>query len=75
MKTVETATNRKIYMQMKRNISFSEETTSEFYSVCAQFVRQYVEGNPEDLAYVLVTRTQASSSITVKLTYATQHDA
>lgn len=62
-----TVTNRKIYMQMKRNISFSEETTSEFYSVCAQFVRQYVEGNPEDLAYVLVTRTQASSSITVKL--------
>ena len=30
-----TVTNRKIYMQMKRNISFSEETTSEFYSVCA----------------------------------------
>lgn len=62
-----TVTNRKIYMQMKRNISFSEEMTSEFYGVCSQFVRQYVEGNPEDLAYVLVTRTQASSSITEKL--------
>lgn len=64
---ITTATSRKIYMQMKRNISFSEETNSEFYSVCSQFVRQYVEGNPEDLAYVLVTRTQTSSNITVKL--------
>ncbi len=64
---ITTVTNRKIYLQMKRNISFSEETNSEFYGVCSKFVSQYVEGNPEDLAYVLVTRTQASSNITVKL--------
>ncbi len=64
---VTTSTNRKIYMQMKRNIAFSTEENSEFYSVCAQFVKQYVEGKPEDLAYVLVTRTQASNNITVKL--------
>ena len=64
---ITTATNRKIYMQMKRNISFSEEENSEFYSVCAQFVGQYVKKNPEDLAYILVTRTQASSNITIKL--------
>ena len=64
---ITTVTNRKIYLQMKRNISFSEDTNSEFYGVCTRFVRQYVERKPEDLAYVLVTRTQASGNIIVKL--------
>lgn len=62
-----TSTNRKIYMQMKRNISLSSDLDSEFYGVCNQFVRQFLEENPEDVAYVLVARTQASNSISIKL--------
>lgn len=64
---ITTKTNRKIYFQMKRKISLSDDTNSEFYGVCTQFVRQYLENNIEDLAYVLVTRTQTSSKITIKL--------
>lgn len=64
---ITTSENKKIYLQMKRNISFSGEEDSEFYGVCGQFVKQYCENNQNDLAYVLVTRTQASKNITVKL--------
>ncbi len=64
---ITTKTNRKIHMQMKRNISFSDDENSEFYGVCAQFVRQYIKGYLEDSAYILVTRSQASNNITIKL--------
>lgn len=64
---ITTEENKKIYLQMKRNISFSTEEASEFYGVCGQFVKQYCENNQNDLAYVLVTRTQASKNVTVKL--------
>jgi len=58
---------KKIYFQMKRTISLSENENSEFYGVCAQFVRQYLTQNSSDLAYILTTRSEASNAITVKL--------
>lgn len=64
---ITTYENKKIYLQMKRNISFSIEETSEFYGVCGQFVKQYCENNQNDFAYVLVTRTQSSKKLTIKL--------
>lgn len=57
----------KIYFQMKRTISLSESEDSEFYGVCTQFVKQYLTQNSSDLAYILCTRSEASSTITVKL--------
>lgn len=58
---------KKIYFQMKRTISLSESEDSEFYGVCTQFVKQYLTQNSSDLAYILCTRSEASSAITVKL--------
>ncbi len=57
----------KIYLQMKRNISYSCEKDSEFYSVCEQFVNQYILNYKNDYAYVLATRSQSSKSVTLKL--------
>lgn len=57
----------KIYFQMKRTISLSESEASEFYDVCTQFVKQYLTQNSRDLAYILCTRSEAASTITVKL--------
>lgn len=58
---------KKIYFQMKRTISLSESKDSEFYGVCTQFVKQYLTQNSSDLAYILCTRSESSSAITVKL--------
>ncbi|MDM0497128.1 hypothetical protein QTH19_07795 [Clostridium perfringens] len=57
----------KIYFQMKRTICLSESENSEFYGVCTQFVKQYLTQNSNDLAYILCTRSESSSKITVKL--------
>ena len=58
---------KKIYFQMKRTISLSENENSEFYGVCTQFVKQYLTQNSSDLAYILGTRSEASNAITIKL--------
>lgn len=58
---------KKIYFQMKRTISLSENENSEFYGVCTQFVKQYLTQNSNDIAYILCTRSEASHAITVKL--------
>lgn len=58
---------KKIYFQMKRTITLSESADSEFYGVCMQFVKQYLEHNKRDIAYILATRSEASKAITVKL--------
>lgn len=58
---------KKIYFQMKRTISLSDSIDSEFYGVCVQFVKQYLKQDENDLAYILVTRTETSKAISVKL--------
>lgn len=58
---------KRIYFQMKRTISLSDNTDSEFYGVCEQFVKQYLKQNENDEAYVLVTRSETSKAISVKL--------
>lgn len=58
---------KKIYLQMKRTLSLSDSVDSEFYSVCMQFVEQYLKQNNDDIAYILATRSETSKSITVKL--------
>lgn len=58
---------KKIYFQMKRTISISDDTSSEFYKVCKQFVSQYEKNRTFDLAYILMTRSEASGAIVQKL--------
>lgn len=58
---------KKIYFQMKRTISLSDDSESEFFGVCEQFVNQFLKQNENDLAYILVTRTESSKAISVKL--------
>lgn len=58
---------KKVYFQMKRTLSFSDNVDSEFYGVCVQFVKQYLKQNKNDIAFVLATRSETSKSITVKL--------
>ena len=45
----------------------SDDSESEFFCVCEQFVNQFLKQNENDLAYILVTRTEASKAISVKL--------
>ena len=56
-----------IFLQMKRTISLSDDTGSEFYKVCEQFVSQYKKNRTFDLAYILMTRSEASGMIVQKL--------
>jgi hypothetical protein len=58
---------KKIYFQMKRTISLSDNVGSEFYGVCVQFVKQYLKQNKNDIAYILATKSETSKAITVKL--------
>lgn len=58
---------KKIYFQMKRTISLSDDANSEFYKVCKQFVSQYKNNRMLDLAYILMTRSEASGAIVQKL--------
>lgn len=60
---IKTESGKKIYMQMKRSISLSTEASSEFYSVCSQFVKQYLKNYSNDIAYILVTSHNASRNI------------
>ena len=36
---------KKIYFQMKRTISLSDDSESEFFGVCEQFVNQFLKQN------------------------------
>ena len=45
----------------------SDDSESEFFCVCEQFVNQFLKQNENDLTYILVTRTEASKAISVKL--------
>lgn len=58
-----TENNKKVYMQMKRNINLSSEVSSEFYKTCEQFVKQYIQHDSKDVAFLLVTTNNASSNI------------
>lgn len=58
---------KKVYFQMKRTISLSDNDDSEFYGVCEQFVKQYLKQDDNDIAYILATRSESSKYITIKL--------
>lgn len=58
---------KRIYFQMKRTISLSDAEDSEFYKVCNQFVQQSIKYRTYDIAYVLMTRSEASNAIVQKL--------
>ena len=58
---------KKVYFQMKRTISLSDNDDSEFYGVCEQFVKQYLKRDDNDIAYILATRSESSKYITIKL--------
>lgn len=64
---IELDSGKKIYFQMKRTLSLSSSSDSEFYGVCLQFVKQYLKQNKEDMAYILATRSESSKAISVKL--------
>ncbi|MCS4526623.1 hypothetical protein JTS98_12085 [Clostridium botulinum] len=52
---------------MKRTINLSENEGSEFYSVCQQFVNQYLQNDIDDFAYILVTSKNSSNNISETL--------
>lgn len=54
---------KKIFMQMKRSINLSTNKDSEFYSVCKQFVGQFLQSQTDNIAFVLVTSNKASNKI------------
>lgn len=58
-----TSNSKKIYLQMKRNINLSIDSSSEFYKVCKQFLNQYLEENYSDIGYVLITSNTSSNNI------------
>ena len=58
---------RRIFFQMKRTISLSDDSGSEFYKVCKQFVEQNIKNRTSDIAYVLMTRSESSSIVVHKL--------
>ena len=58
---------KQVYFQMKRTISLSTEKDSDFYKVCKQFVLQYEKNKHNDLAYILMTRSQSSNMIVQSL--------
>lgn len=53
----------KICSQVKRTIDFSVKPVSEFYSVCKQFVEQYIKEDHDITAYTLITGYNASRHI------------
>lgn len=56
-----------VFIQAKRTISLSDDLESEFSSVIAQFVSQYLAAPDDDDAFVLATTSAASSRITSDL--------
>lgn len=51
-------------LQIKRSISLSEKTKSDFYSVIDQFVQQYLSDKDRKSRFILATSSRSSSSIT-----------
>lgn len=64
---IKAANDKRIFLQMKRSISLSSNKDSEFFGVCQQFVAQFLQHSIDDLAYILVTSSNASSNITETL--------
>lgn len=59
--------NIKIYLQVKRSISLSQNDSSEFYKTIEQFVKQYSKLSFEKEFYGLVTTHDSSAKITSDL--------
>ncbi|MFF5434945.1 hypothetical protein ACFY5K_33630 [Streptomyces griseofuscus] len=53
----------RVLIQAKRSLSISDSIDSEFSSVIAQFVRQYLSDNRQHDAYVLAVSPKASSRV------------
>ncbi|WP_411076285.1 hypothetical protein [Streptomyces sp. cmx-4-7] len=53
----------RVFIQAKNTISMSADPSSDFGSVLAQFVSQYVGDNRPNDVYVLATSTEASSNV------------
>ncbi|MFG2114388.1 hypothetical protein ACGFRB_17425 [Streptomyces sp. NPDC048718] len=53
----------RLFIQAKNTISLSADPSSDFGSVLAQFVGQYVGDKQADDVYVLATSTEASSNV------------
>ncbi|MFE7674551.1 hypothetical protein ACFU5N_20320 [Streptomyces albidoflavus] len=53
----------RLFVQAKNTISLSADPASDFGSVLAQFVGQYVDDNRPGDVYVLATSTEASSNV------------
>ncbi len=58
---------KRIFFQMKRTISLSGDSSSEFYKVCKQFVSQSIKNRTSDLAYILMTRSESSGAVVHQL--------
>lgn len=56
--------NIKIFLQVKRAMSLSQNVTSEFYKTIEQFVKQYSKGISEKEFYGIVTTNDSSAKIT-----------
>lgn len=63
---ITTESNTKIYIQVKRKLSFSDRLDSEFFGVIEQFVRQYYSDHYRG-KFVLVTTSSSSDKITQRM--------
>lgn len=57
----------KTYLQVKRKLSFSERTDSEFYKTIDQFVRQYHNSQNKSDCYAIITSSESSRKILSEL--------
>jgi hypothetical protein len=60
---VVTHKDSKSYLQVKRKLSLSERTDSDFYKTIDQFVRQYRKSKNNNDCYVLATSSDSSKKI------------
>lgn len=55
--------DQKLFLQIKRSLSFQTDENSDFYKTIKQFINQYISKS-RDEAYLLVTSPQSSRTIT-----------
>lgn len=53
-----------IYLQIKRSISFSNKTSSEFYKAINQFINEFIKNENSQNLFGLITTSDSSSKIT-----------
>ncbi len=55
--------DQKLFLQIKRSLSFQTDENSDFYKTIKQFINQYISKSREE-AYLLITSPQTSRTIT-----------